>query len=143
MKLLTRQNRYDSLFEAYAEAHGIDWRLMKAQAIAESALDPRAISRVGAEGLTQFMPATWRDVAGDQADPFNPEHAICAQATYMAQLMKLFPGHIAAALAAYNCGMGRVQSLMRKHGDAWLSAAPTETRAYVARIQELRRSMGA
>lgn len=143
MTLSKRPGRFDSLFQIYGDHHGVDWQLLKAQAMAESALDPRAVSRVGASGLAQFMRATWADVAGDSFDVFNPEHAICAQGKYLKQLMDMFPGNLQAALGAYNWGPGHVRLALREHGDDWLSHAPDETRAYVTRILELRKVMGA
>lgn len=54
--------RYDHLFKKYSKhffGAGFDWRLFKAQAMAESNLEPGATSRVGARGLMQLMPSTY------------------------------------------------------------------------------------
>jgi soluble lytic murein transglycosylase-like protein len=79
--------QYDKLIQAAAAKHlpDHDWRLLKAQYLAESRLDPSAVSPVGAQGIAQFMPGTWSDVAkelGYPADitPFDPEAAIPAGA---------------------------------------------------------------
>ena len=56
------QDRFDSLLTYYAEEHGLDWLALKAQMLAESNADPKAVSRVGAQGLFQSMPATWSDI---------------------------------------------------------------------------------
>lgn len=111
---------------------------LKAQAMAESAMNPRARSHVGAEGLTQFMPETWDEVMGHdpQANPQNPEDAIKAQSIYMDRLLKAFDGDMKKALAAYNCGPGRVARLVAKHGDGWFEKLPEETRGYVPRIEK-------
>lgn len=66
---VTRQ--YDDTFRKYSKRFfgpGFDWRLFKAQAMAESHLDPSAASRVGARGLMQLMPSTFREIASR-----NPE----------------------------------------------------------------------
>ena len=137
---MMKLDRYDSLFKFYASGNGLDWRLLRAQAEAESNLNPRAISRVGAEGIAQFMPNTWREIMED-ADPFNPESSIQAQAIYMGRLMTRYPGDIVKALAAYNWGMGNVDRAVKQHGAIWLTHAPAETRAYVARIMDRHRAL--
>ena len=122
-------DRYDSLIQFYAEGVSVDWRLLKAQLRAESAFDPNAISPVGAEGLAQFMPATFKEYAQklslQHPSAFNPEHIICCQAAYMKWLLGQFGGDPVRALAAYNFGVGRV-----KRGDPW----PEETHHYVEKI---------
>lgn len=58
-------DRYDDLFRSYSKKYfgpAFDWRVFKAQAIAESGLDPHAQSWVAAKGLMQLMPATYREV---------------------------------------------------------------------------------
>lgn len=64
-------DRYDDLFRSYSKKFfgpAFDWRIFKAQAIAESGLDPDAQSWVGAKGLMQLMPATYKEVQSK-----NPE----------------------------------------------------------------------
>lgn len=144
---MVASERYDSLFRYYAEKHRIeDWKLLKAQAIAESALDPRAVSPVGAVGLTQFMPATWREwwdnVYGVRGLPVgdrtNPEAAIELQAAYMRRLITAFGGE-EKALAAYNWGWGRVRRHLRQNNGVLVkSLLPRETQGYIARISRVR-----
>jgi len=132
------QDRYDSLLRYYASQYQLDWLLLKAQDMAESAMHPMAVSPVGARGLAQFMQNTWEEwrdgIPGVQEmppqslaylQPENPEACIHAQAAYMAWLIK-HCGEVRKALAAYNFGIGRVL-----RGDPW----PKETRDYVARIE--------
>ena len=85
----------------------------------------RRLSRSGAIGIGQFMPATAAERGLDPTDPFA---SIDAAAAYMRELYDKF-GTWEAALAAYNWGQGNVA---RKG----LSAAPAETRTYVATILE-------
>lgn len=90
-----------------------------AQVHQESAWNPRALSRAGAQGLAQFMPATaaWigtTDPALADVVPFDPRWALLAQARYMAFLHARTDGadsceRMAFALAAYNGGLGWVQ----------------------------------
>src|SRR5262249_6040293 len=89
----------------------------------ESRFDPTAVSRAGAQGVAQFMPATasWRGLA----DPFNPIAAIAQSAKLLRDLRREF-GNLGLAAAAYNAGPGRVRD--------WLAgrrSLPGETRAYV------------
>ena len=60
-----RVTKYDQYFTKYAKRFfgpGVDWRLFKAQAVAESHLDPTATSRVGAQGVMQIMPRTFAEI---------------------------------------------------------------------------------
>ena len=89
----------------------------------ESRFDPAAVSRAGAQGVAQFMPATasWRGLA----DPFDPVEAIAQSAKLLRDLWREF-GNLGLAAAAYNAGPGRVRD--------WLAGRrglPDETRAYV------------
>ena len=89
----------------------------------ESRFNPTAVSRAGAQGVAQFMPATanWRGLS----DPFDPLEAIAQSAKLLRDLRREF-GNLGLAAAAYNAGSGRVRD--------WLAgrrALPGETRAYV------------
>ncbi len=99
--------------------------LVRAVLMAESAGDPSAISRVGAQGLMQLMPATAAACGID--DPFDPTENVECGAGYLHQLLRRFHGNATLAVAAYNAGPGAVD---RYHG-----VPPyAETRAYVARV---------
>ena len=89
----------------------------------ESRFDPAAVSRAGAQGVAQFMPATanWRGLS----NPFDPLEAIAQSAKLLRDLRREF-GNLGLAAAAYNAGSRRVHE--------WLAgrrALPGETRAYV------------
>lgn len=96
---------------------------LAAQLYQESGWDPHAVSSAGAQGLAQFMPATWAasgvDGNGDGIkDPFNPADAIASMASHMCELIdyatNLEKNGVAKgdpydlALAGYNAGMGAV-----------------------------------
>ena len=142
---MNARERYDSLFKFYSEPFGIDWRLLKAQAIAESGLNANAISPVGAKGLAQFMPATfvewWDKVWGvkgiPKGDPTNPESSISLQAAYMSSLLKAFSGQSDAAFAAYNWGWGRMNKHIQKYGKLTVAALRKETSDYIIRINRI------
>ncbi|WP_176993229.1 transglycosylase SLT domain-containing protein [Nonomuraea jiangxiensis] len=110
--------------------------LIAAQVEAESGWRPTARSSVGAQGMAQFMPATWasygRDADGDGVtSPDDPEDAIMAMARYdctLARTVASLPGDtISNMLAAYNAGPGAV---LRHKG---IPQYP-ETQEYVRRV---------
>lgn len=104
-----------ALHEA-AQRHAIDYELLQAVVAAESGFDARAVSPKGAIGLMQLMPATAQRY-GVQADKtatlenklFDPRTNIAAGARYLHDLIALFGGDLALAVAAYNAGEGAVQ----------------------------------
>lgn len=111
---------------------------LKYLSIVESSLNPRAISRVGAGGLWQFMPYTGKDfklnIDDYVDDRFDPNKATEAACRYLKELYNTF-GDWEMALAAYNCGPGAVRRAMRRTGGTtfWTcyDALPKETRSYV------------
>jgi murein DD-endopeptidase MepM/ murein hydrolase activator NlpD len=121
---------------------GVTAPLLAAQIEVESGWNPRAVSPAGAQGLAQFMPATWAgagvDGDGDGVrDPFNPADVIASQAAFLCQLLaavtadrRLVGDRLDLALAAYNAGLGAVQ---RAGG---IPPYP-ETQNYVRRIRVL------
>lgn len=101
--------------QAAAAVHGVDPALVKAVAVTESAFNTQAVSHKGAVGLMQVMPATaqryaWQhlsrhEVAQKLKDPrLNAELGT----RYLADLLRLYPGRLDLALAAYNAGEGAV-----------------------------------
>lgn len=104
---------WDDDFKAASQGTGIDWRLLAAQAVQESRLDPRAISPYGAQGLMQLMPATAQEM--NVRHPLNPRSSIQGGAAYLAKVMKRFKSdeillkdRVRFALASYNVGPGHV-----------------------------------
>ena len=133
--------RFDSLFAYHATEKSLDPVLLKAQAIAESNLDPKAVSAVGAKGLAQFMDKTWREIAPEGASPFNPDDAIAAQAKYLDRLLNAFDNDSEKAFAAYNWGMGNLRTALSKHGETWKDHLPKETQDYLTRIARIANSL--
>lgn len=104
---------------------------IEAVLVAESAGDARAVSRVGAMGLMQVMPATWAGLRvryGLGPDPFEPRDNILAGAAYLREMFDRYGG-VGAMLAAYNAGPDRTDDYL-----AFGRPLPAETRAYVATI---------
>lgn len=127
------------------KCEAIDAPLLAAQAKAESGFDAHAQSEAGAQGVSQFMPATWAShgVDGDgdgKADVWNPADAIASQAAYDCYLSGVVAGvagdPVELMLAAYNAGP---YAVLEHRG-----VPPyEETRDYVARIQQLRSELAA
>jgi hypothetical protein len=92
----------------------------------ESRFIASAVSRAGAQGLAQFMPAT--AAAHGLGDPFDPLQALPASARFLNALRKEF-GNLGLAAAAYNAGSGRIREWIEKRGKL-----PKETRDYVLNI---------
>ncbi len=92
----------------------------------ESGFDPNAVSRVGAQGMAQFMPETARTVGLN--NPFDPLQAVSAAARLLRNLVQQF-GNVGLAAAAYNAGPKRISDWLEKRGKL-----PNETRSYVTNI---------
>lgn len=111
---------------------------LRALPIIESALSPNAVSRAGAAGLWQFMPATGKiyglEVNSLVDERFDPVKATQAACRYLKDLYGIYHDW-PLALAAYNCGPGNVNKAMARSGgkDFWsiYDFLPTETRGYV------------
>lgn len=90
----------------------------------------------------QVMPATARD-PGFGIRPSNGSQAddVRVGREYRAKMQERYRGNLAAMWAAYNAGPGRVDQLMQRHGQGWLSHAPAETRAYVQKNLSALRSL--
>jgi soluble lytic murein transglycosylase-like protein len=97
---------HDIILEASAK-HGVDPALVKAVIMAESSYNHKAISKKGAIGLMQIMPATAIDMGVE--DLFDPEHNVNAGVRYLKKLLKQFEGDVTLALAAYNAGSRKVR----------------------------------
>lgn len=118
------------LVEAAAHAYGVPHALLLAVMHAESNFNPAARSPVGAVGLMQVMPPTGRRY-GVHRDLDDPLTNIDVGARYLRDLLRLFDGDTALAVAAYNAGEGAVL----RHGRRIPPYA--ETRAYVPKVLHL------
>ena len=104
------------LLHEASKTHGIDYSLLKALIVTESGFNPNAVSPKGAVGLMQLIPPTAqrygvRAAKGGTIEEklTDPKTNIKAGARYLADLIKMFPGQLELALAAYNAGEGAVQ----------------------------------
>ncbi|WP_299047494.1 lytic transglycosylase domain-containing protein [uncultured Polaribacter sp.] len=136
--LMARAKYYFPMFEQYLDQYDIPLE-MKYLAIVESALRPRAKSRVGASGMWQFMYGTGKQfdlkVSSYVDERYNPVKATIAACKYLSQLFKIF-GDWDLALAAYNSGPGNVTKAIKRSGgykNYWniRPYLPRETAGYV------------
>jgi hypothetical protein len=128
-----RATAFDTFIAEAAVRFGIPEHWIRAVMQAESAGDPRAVSRAGAMGLMQIMPATWAELRAQHglgADVFDPRDNILAGVAYLREMYDRFgsPGF----LAAYNAGPARYAEHL-----ATGRPLPRETRAYMATLSSL------
>ena len=97
----------DAIFERASKKYNISIDLLKAVAKAESSFNPNAVSKAGAQGIMQLMPATARELG--VVNSFDPEQNIMGGAKYLSGLLKKYDGDVRLALAAYNAGRGNVK----------------------------------
>jgi len=118
----------DSAIEQAAARHNVDPNLVWAVVKVESNFNPNAVSRKGAMGLMQLMPATARQLK--VKNPFDPEQNVDAGVRHLKQLLESYGGDVKLSLAAYNAGATAV---------ARSSGVPryAETQNYVRRITNL------
>ena len=128
---------YMPIFEEAFRRYGLPLEL-KYMAIIESALNPVAVSRVGATGMWQFMHATARNY-GLRIDSYidermDPVASADAAARYLRDAYRIF-GDWSLAISSYNCGSGNVNKAIKRAGrrDFWsiYPHLPRETRGYV------------
>ena len=118
--------RYKSMIRKVAQRYRLDDALLTAIIHAESAFDAHAVSKTGAVGLMQLMPATSRYYG--VRNPWNPEANIDAGARHLKDLLKRFKNNLTLALAAYNAG----ESAVIKYGNR-VPPFP-ETRRYINKV---------
>lgn len=159
-------DKYDRQIVTAVKTHWPDYPYplaWKAQLYQESLLDPDARSPVGAEGLAQFMPGTWKQISKELGygliSPRLADQSINAGAYYMAKLRRQWRSkrpnddRHKLAQASYNAGLGNILKAQRRCGNLLLyqeiiSCLPQitgrhsrETITYVDRISKWRAQM--
>ena len=136
--MLGMADYYFPIIEQVLDEHDMPLEL-KYLAVVESALNPKALSRVGASGLWQFMLPTAKaygltinSLVDERFDPVKSTEAACR---YLKSMYEIY-GDWNLVLAAYNCGPGNVNKALRRSGgktDFWeiYPHLPRETRSYV------------
>jgi len=122
----TAPEHFASAVQEAARTHGVDPRLVAAVARRESAWNANAISRTGACGIMQLMPATARYLG--VTNVFDARENIFGGTRYLRTLLDAFNGDLDLTLAAYNAGPGAVEK--------YRGVPPyRETREYVAAVR--------
>lgn len=155
--------KYDRYFKKNTKHYfgpGFDWHWFKAQAIAESSLNPKAKSRAGAVGIMQILPSTYSEITKRQSrlgKIEEPRWNIAAGIYYNRQLYKRWKKRkisvderLDFTFASYNAGFTRVLNAMKKaskkyqgqpeavkNWDTVSPFSPPETRHYIRRIDKL------
>jgi membrane-bound lytic murein transglycosylase MltF len=114
-------DQYDEIFRKYTKRFfgpGFDWQYFKAQAMAESNLVPTAKSRVGARGLMQLMPSTYKEIKSARSEKMNaiddPDSNIAAGILFDRDLYHRWKDHevederMRFTFASYNAGPGTI-----------------------------------
>jgi soluble lytic murein transglycosylase-like protein len=122
---LSRKN-YGAVIQQAAGQFGLDAALLHAVISVESGYNPKAVSKRGAGGLMQLMPATAKRYG--VADVFDPADNVRGGAQYLSELLRLFGNDLKLVLAAYNAGEAAVQ----KYGNR--IPPYRETVAYVPKV---------
>ncbi len=156
-------SKYDRHFKKNTKHYfgpGVDWHWFKAQGIAESGLNPKAKSTVGAIGIMQIMPSTYKEILLKKPNLGKieePRWNIAAAIYYNRQLYKRWKKkdisvdeRMNFTFASYNAGFNRVLKARKKLRDekneapeainSWDKVSPftpSETRHYIRRIDEL------
>ena len=121
--------RLKPLIKDVAERTDLQYELLHAVIQAESSYDPKAISRTGAIGLMQLMPATAKRYG--VSNSWDPAMNLDGGARYLQDLIKMFDNNLQLALAAYNAG----EDAVKKYGNK-IPPYP-ETQSYVRKVLAL------
>ena len=101
-----KESLYDPIIREASGAYGLPFSFVKAVVKVESNFNPRAVSRVGAQGLMQLMPKTAESLGVE--DSFDPRQNIFGGARYLRMMTNRYNGDINMVLSAYNAGPGNV-----------------------------------
>lgn len=133
LALLARATQYDSIIEKTAVSAAVEPNLLRAVIVVESGFNSRAVSKRGAVGLMQLMPATATRFG--VSNRYDPNQNIRGGALYLKFLMDRFGHDVRLALAAYNAGEEAVD---RNGGQI---PPFSETMAYVPRVLKVYRML--
>jgi soluble lytic murein transglycosylase-like protein len=129
MQVLAKASQYDAIIEQAAATAALEPNLLRAVIVVESGFNSRAVSKRGAVGLMQLMPATANRFG--VSNRYDAQQNVHAGARYLKFLIDRFGHDISLALAAYNAGEEAVE---RNGGQI---PPFTETMAYVPRVLKI------
>lgn len=120
------KKKFAPTIERAAKKHQLSQHLIHAVITVESAYNPQALSKAGAQGLMQLMPSTAQRFGVN--DAYNPYQNIAGGSEYLKWLLTLFKDDLSLALAAYNAG----ENAVKKYGN---TIPPyKETQNYVRKV---------
>jgi soluble lytic murein transglycosylase-like protein len=120
--------KYDAIIQKAQKKYGVEFFLIKAVIQVESGFNPEAVSKKGARGLMQIMPANYEKLF--VRDPFNPSQNVMGGTLYLKRLLEKYEYKLPMALAAYNAGPNAV--------DKYKRIPPyKETQDYVRKVMEV------
>jgi soluble lytic murein transglycosylase-like protein len=131
--LLAKASQYDLIIEKAAANYSVESNLLRAVIVVESGFNARAVSKKGAVGLMQLMPATARQYGAENA--YDPMQNVHAGARYLRSLLDRYGADLKLVLAAYNAGEDAVD---RNGGHI---PPYKETQAYVPRVLKIYQSL--
>jgi soluble lytic murein transglycosylase-like protein len=131
--LLARAAQYDAIIEGAAAKAALEANLLRAVIVVESGFNSRAVSRRGAVGLMQVMPATGSRFG--VGNLYDPRQNVEAGASYLKFLMEKFGHNVQLVLAAYNAG----EDAVARNGGRIPPFA--ETLAYVPKVLKVYRML--
>ena len=132
-RLLARAARYDAIIEAEAKSAGVEPNLLRAVIVVESGFNSRAVSKRGAVGLMQLMPATATRFG--VSNRYDPRQNVRGGALYLGFLINRFRQNVRLAVAAFNAGEDAVE---RNSGQI---PPFSETLEYVPRVLKIYRAL--
>jgi soluble lytic murein transglycosylase-like protein len=134
LQLLAKASQYDSIIEHAAVSAAVEPNLLRAVIVVESGFNSHAVSRRGAVGLMQLMPATASRFG--VSNPYDARQNVHGGARYLKFLIDRFGHDIRLALAAYNAG----EDAVNRNGG---QIPPfSETMAYVPRVLKIYKMLG-
>jgi soluble lytic murein transglycosylase-like protein len=132
-RLPARAAQYDAIIEAAAKSAGVEPNLLRAVIVVESSFNSRAVSKSGAVGLMQLMPATATRFG--VFNRYDPLQNVRGGALYLGFLIKRFGQNLQLAIAAYNAGEDAVDRY------DWRIPPFIETLEYVPKVIKIYQSL--
>jgi soluble lytic murein transglycosylase-like protein len=128
-RLPARAAQYDAIIEAAAKSAGVEPNLLRAVIVVESGFNSRAVSKSGAVGLMQLMPATAARFG--VFNRYDPLQNVRGGALYLGFLIKRFRQNVHLALAAFNAGEDAVDRY------SWQIPPFIETLEYIPKVLKI------